>query len=93
MIIDDNFNNGNNFKSFNNNEPNMPRKLHSNEGTIAPDNSLLTKNISAFGSIDPTNSQAMNDKSVAMLHERYKNKLISSDNFNKKCANIAKNRQ
>lgn len=93
MIIDNNFNNGNNFKAFNNSEPNIPRKLHSNEGIISPDNNLLTKNLSAFGSTDPTDSQAMADKSVAMLHERYKNKLMSSDNFNKKCINIAKNRQ
>lgn len=93
MIIDNNFND-NHFKSFNNNtEINIPRKLHNNNGTITPDNSLLTKELSALGSTDPLDSYAMADKCVAMVHERYKNKLMSSENFNKKCSNIAKNRQ
>lgn len=95
MIIDDNFNtNGNHFKNFqNNSEPNMPKKLHNNDGIISRDNNLLTKEISAFGHTDPTDSQAMGDKAVAMLHQRYKNRMVSSDDFNKKCTNIAKNRQ
>lgn len=95
MIIDDNFNNnGNNFKSFqNSNEPNIPQRLHSNDGIISRDNNLLTKEISAFGHTDPTDKQAMGDKAVAMLHQRYKNKMMSSSDFNKKCTNIAKNRQ
>ncbi len=95
MIIDDNFNNnGNHFKNFQNTgEVNIPKKLHSNDGIISRENNLLTKEISAFGSTDPTDSQAMGDKAVAMLHQRYKNRMVSSSDFNKKCTNIAKNRQ
>lgn len=94
MIIDDNFNNnGNHFKNFRNSEePNVPKKLHRNNGTISRENSLLTKDLSEFGHTDPANSQAMGDKAVAMLHQRYKNRLVSSNDFNKKCTNIAKNR-
>lgn len=95
MIIDDNFNNnGNHFKNFNNSntEPIVPKKLHTNNGTISRDNNLLTKDLSAFGHTDPTDSQAMGDKAVAMLHQRYKNRLVSSNDFNQKCNNIAKNR-
>lgn len=94
MIIEDRFNNnGNNFKSFSNqNEPIGPKKLHTNQGYITPDNNLLTRDVSTFGYTDPTNTQAMGDKAVAILHQRYKNKLVSSQDFNKKCNNIAKNR-
>ena len=60
MIIDNNFND-NHFKSFNNNtEINIPRKLHNNNGTITPDNSLLTKELSAFGSTHTLNSESKN---------------------------------
>ncbi len=95
MIIDNNFNNtGNNFKGFrNNNEPNITNRLHSNQGNISADNNLLTKEISTFAHTDPTNTQDMADKSVAMLQQRYKNRLINSDSFYKKCNDIAKNRQ
>lgn len=99
MIIDSNFNNnGNNFKSFQTSNQNMsnglvtPRTLHSNQGNLT-ENSMLTENISSFSHTDPSNSQAMGDKAVAMLYERYKNKSISTEDFNKQCANIAKNRQ
>ena len=70
----------------------MPKKLHRNNGTISRENNLLTKDISEFGHTDPSNTQAMGDKAVAMLHQRYKNRLFSSNDFNKKCTNIAKNR-
>ena len=92
MIIDDNFNNNSNFNFHK--EPSVPsKKLHSNEGLITPNNNLLTNNLASFNQTDPANRQAMADKSVAMLHERYQNNLVSTDEFNKKCNNIAKNRQ
>ncbi len=90
MIID---NNGSGFNNLNNNEGRMPKKLYSNEGIISPENNLLTRNISSFSHTDPTNTQDMRDKSVAILHERYKNKLMSKEDFNKHCNNIGKNRQ
>lgn len=95
MIIDDNFNNnGNHFKNFNtSSEPIVPKKLHTNDGIISRDNNLLTKELSTFGHTDPTDSKAMVDKTVAMLHQRYKNRLMSSNDFNQKCTNIAKNRK
>lgn len=89
MIIDNN--NTNAFNNFNNTNP--PKKLHSNQGIISPENSLLTKDINSFSTIDPTNTKDMSDKAVAILHERYKNKLINSSEFNKHCNNISKNRQ
>lgn len=99
MILDNNFNNNfnNTYKnnlnnSFNQNN-NIPRILHSNEGLITKDNSLLTNNINSFQHTDPTNTSMMQDKAVAMLQDRYKKGLISSEDFNKKCQNIGQNRQ
>lgn len=89
MIIDNNTNNFN----FNNAEPNIPKKLHRNQGIISPENNLLTRDIGSFAHTDPANTKDMSDKAIAILHERYKNKLINSNDFNKHCNNIAKNRQ
>lgn len=90
MIID---NNGNDFNDLTNKESQMPKKLHSNQGTITPENNLLTRNIHSFSNTDPTNSKDMSDKAVALLHERYKNNLINKEDFNKHCNDIGKNRQ
>ena len=44
-------------------------------------------------STDPTNKIAMADKSFAILQERYRNGLITIEEFNKKCEQLNKFRQ
>lgn len=53
---------------------------------------IFTKDIKETQYQDVTNKDDMYDKSLAMLHERLNNGLISLDEFNKKCNELAKKR-
>ena len=44
-------------------------------------------------SSDPTNKIAMSDKAFSMLQERYRNGLITVEEFNKKCEQLNKFRE
>jgi len=57
------------------------------------DQNIFTKDISAFKYTDPIKTEDMYDKSLAMLHERYKKNLITLDEFNKKCEQLGKVRK
>ncbi|MBR2827614.1 MAG: hypothetical protein IKE70_00060 [Bacilli bacterium] len=46
-----------------------------------------------LASSDATNQKMMLDKSFAMLQERYRNGLITIDEFNKKCTQLNKFRE
>lgn len=53
----------------------------------------FTGELSTFKHTSATNNDAMYDKSLAMLHERLDNNLITLDEFTKKCEQLGKKRQ
>ncbi len=53
----------------------------------------FNEELSTYKHTNPTNDIDMYDKSIAMLHERYENNLISLDEFQKKCAQIGKKKR
>lgn len=53
----------------------------------------FTEDLSTFKHTNATNNNDMYDKSLAMLHERLDNNLITLEEFNKKCEQLGKKRQ
>lgn len=89
MIIGNNFNNPD--QNFGKNK--IPKQKFVGNNNNLTQNSLLTRDLSSFKYSDPTNTDEMNDKALAMLQERLQNNTISLDEFNKQCNNIAKRRR
>lgn len=88
MIIGNN-NNNNNFN--NNNFENKFKKYQDN--TQNHTGNIFVKDIKQHVYGDPTSSNDMNDKALAMLNERLQNGLITLEEFNKKCQEIATRRK
>ena len=84
MIIDTN--GQNNFKnsSFDNNWQQV--KNNSNVKT----NNVFTKNITEMQHTNPSNTQDMNERALAVLEQRYQNKNININDFHKKCDQLNK---
>ena len=89
MIIGNNNENNN---LFNKNITFENKKLQSNTASLQ-ENDMLTEEISSLNHINPINHNDMYNKSLAILRERLKNKTITMDEFNKKCSQLAKNKQ
>lgn len=93
MIID-NRKPGQQSNSFqNNNFENKWNQINENNNTTANGRNMFVKNIKDQKYANASNTSGMQDKTLAMLEERLKNNLISLDEFNKKCAQLAANRQ
>ena len=101
MIIGNNFNRNpnQNFENSNfnnqnrNNRPNQ--KSNQSQGLNQNNNfsnNLLTKDISSFKYANIENKTEVYDKSLAILHDRLKNKSITLDEFNRKCRELANKR-
>ena len=85
MLIGNNNNLGSKSSKLINNLKNQ----HSNHA--GPNNNFgFTEDLSNYSHTNATDEIAMYDKSLAMLKERYQKKLISADEFNKKCEDIGK---
>ena len=95
MIIGNNFNRNpnQNFENSNFNRPNQnsnqSQGLNQNNNFS---NNLLTKDISSFKYANIENKTEVYDKSLAILHNRLKNKSITLDEFNRKCRELANKR-
>lgn len=101
MIIGNNFNRNpnQNFENsnFNNqNRNNRPNKNSNQSQGLNQNNNfsnnLLTKDISSFKYANIENKTEVYDKSLAILHDRLKNKSITLDEFNRKCRELANKR-
>lgn len=95
MIIGNNYkpNPNQNFENSNFNKKNQTDFTNKNKTAEENfNNNLLTKDLSTFKYTDPANTNQMYDKSLAMLHERLKNKTITPEEFNRKCQDLAKKR-
>ena len=55
-------------------------------------NGLINDNVNSTEFSNPLDRDQMSDKTLAMLHDRLKNGLISLEEFNKKCNELAKKR-
>lgn len=84
---------GNRSNNFNNQSNNFQNKWNNinehNENRPKPKN-IFNKDITEHKYANAANSQAMHDKSLAMLQSRLDNKLITTEEFNKKCAELNK---
>lgn len=85
MIIGNN--NENNF--FNKNFIFEEKKIQQQKK--ASQENIFTQEMNAFKYTNPTNNNEMYNKSLAILNERLKNKTITMEEFNKQCAQLAKN--
>ena len=99
MLIDNNFNNNNQPKEFTKplgnhfeNNQYINKNQQFQEQICQPKN-IFVKDISSQQHVDPTNKSDMSDKSLAMLHERLEQGLISFEEFNKKCIELGKRRE
>lgn len=101
MIIGNNFNRNpnQNFENSNFNNQNRNNRLNQNPSqNQGPNqnnnfsNNLLTKDISSFKYANIENKTEVYDKSLAILHDRLKNKSITLDEFNRKCRELANKR-
>lgn len=101
MIIGNNFNRNPNqkFENSNFNNQNRNNRLNQNPSqNQGPNqnnnfsNNLLTKDISSFKYANIENKTEVYDKSLAILHDRLKNKSITLDEFNRKCRELANKR-
>ena len=90
MIIGDN-NNINNNSNFNNNTSfeNTFKRIHDIQNN---NENLFTNDKSEHKYTNPSSRSDMNDKALAILQERYRNGLISLEEFNRKCTELARRR-
>ena len=86
MIIGNSSNNINNQSNHFQNKWNNINENASKQTT----KNIFVKDIKEHKYANVSNSQAMHDKSLAMLQSRLDNKLITVEEFNKKCAEINK---
>ncbi len=91
MIIGNNFNRNPNQNFENSNFNNQNRNNRPNQNNNFSNN-LLTKDISSFKYANIENKTEVYDKSLAILHDRLKNKSITLDEFNRKCRELANKR-
>ena len=83
---------GNSSNNFNNQSKHFQNKwnnINENASKQTTKN-IFVKDIKEQKYANASNSQAMHDKSLAMLQSRLDNKLITAEEFNKKCAEINK---
>ncbi|CCY79132.1 unknown [Mycoplasma sp. CAG:877] len=101
MIIGNNFNRNPNQNFENSNFNNQNRNNRPNQNSNQSQglnqnnnfsNNLLTKDISSFKYANIENKTEVYDKSLAILHDRLKNKSITLDEFNRKCRELANKR-
>ena len=101
MIIGNNFNRNPNQNFENSNFNNQNRNNRPNQNSNQSQglnqnnnysNNLLTKDISSFKYANIENKTEVYDKSLAILHNRLKNKSITLDEFNRKCRELANKR-
>mgnify|MGYP004645272799 FL=1 len=101
MIIGNNFNQDPNQNFENSNFNNQNRNNRPNQNSNQSQglnqnnnfsNNLLTKDISSFKYANIENKTEVYDKSLAILHDRLKNKSITLDEFNRKCRELANKR-
>lgn len=101
MIIGINFNRNPNQNFENSNFNNQNRNNRPNQNSNQSQglnqnnnfsNNLLTKDISSFKYANIENKTEVYDKSLAILHNRLKNKSITLDEFNRKCRELANKR-
>ena len=101
MIIGNNFNRNPNQNFENSNFNNQNRNNRPNQNSNQSQglnqnnnfsNNLLTKDISSFKYANIENKTEVYDKSLAILHDRLKNKSITLDEFNRKCRDLANKR-
>ena len=86
-------NGNNNFNNQSNNFQNKWNTVNEQNQNRQPNKNIFVKDIREQKYANTTNTQAMYDKSLAMLQSRLDNKLISIEEFNQKCAQLNKARQ
>ena len=92
MIIGNNGFNGNENGFQGNNFENKFKRYQQN-GESHQGRNVFVKDIKEQAHSNVVSKDEMYDKSLAMLHERLAKGLISLDEFNKKCAELAKHRR
>lgn len=85
MIIGDN-----NFK--NNSFENKFKRYNNNKNNQNNNHNIFVKDIKENVYSNASSTKDMNDKALAMLNERLKNGLITLEEFNRKCQELAKRR-
>lgn len=93
MIIGNNFNrdnltNNTSFENVNIKENQTENNNYQSEANI--NQNVFTRNIKTISHSNPLDKKDMSDKSLAMLHERLENGLITIEEFNKKCEQLGK---
>ena len=86
---------GNRNSNFNNQSNNFQTKWNNiNEQSQKHTNkNIFVKDLTEHKYANPSNQDAMYDKSLAMLQSRLDNKLISTEEFNKKCAQLNRSQE
>ena len=92
MIIGNNGFNGNGNGFQGNNFENKFKRYNEN-GDIHKGRNVFVKDIKETAHSNVVSKDDMYDKSLAMLYERLSKGLISLDEFNRKCAELAKQRR
>ncbi len=98
MIIGNNnrgFNKSNNNQNtMNNNFENKWNAIKENGANMMHNNkNVFVKNLNDQKYSSASNTSGMQDRTLAMLHERLEKGTISLEEFNKKCASLGKQRQ
>lgn len=98
-----NFNNQNSFRGNNqqnNQMPNMGNTFENRWNTVQNQNNLVqsrsngfVKNIEDQKYASSTDTHGMQDRTLAMLHDRLEKGTISLEEFNQKCAQLGQQRQ
>lgn len=94
-----NFNNQNSFRG-NNQMPNVGNTFENRWNTIQEQNRVrqphsngFVKNIQDQKYASSTDTSGMQDRTLAMLHDRLEKGTISLEEFNRKCAQLGQQRQ
>ena len=90
MIIGNNNSNNSFTSNFQRRNNLIKEQAKNNQGKV---NMFQENKQVHFASSDPTNKKMMLDKSFAMLQERYRNGLITVEEFNRKCEQLNKFRE
>lgn len=82
-------------KNFNN-QQSQTRRFNENFQRLQTQNKHMNntngfvKNLSEHKHVDPTNHNAMHDKTLALLNDRLQKGQISMEEFNKQCQQLGK---
>ncbi len=82
---------GNNFNNQNQQANRFKRNFQGLQKQTNKTNAFV-KNLSSMAHTDPSNKDAMHDKTLALLNERLQNKQITMEEFTRQCEALGKRR-